>query len=125
MTEQTPPEIQAALEKFERLAEVYPVDYVPEMRRLLDETMVRFSPERAQFFGPNLPLAWSLEEKCRLLFSKYPSLSTSDRALAVGAIRYFIVGMDAHSDQEPLHGLDDDLFIMNMVLEKLSLPTLT
>lgn len=124
MTEHASPGNKAALEKFERLAEVYPVDYVPEMRRLLDETMVRFPPERTQFFGPNLSLAWSLEEKCRLLFSKYPSLSASDRALAVGAIRYFIVGMDAHPDTEALHGLDDDLFIMNMVLEKLSLPTL-
>jgi uncharacterized membrane protein YkvA (DUF1232 family) len=48
-------------------------------------------------------------------------LKPHQQALVVGAVRYFIVGADEFPDHAPLSGLDDDVFIMNMVLEKLGM----
>ncbi len=106
---------------FLRLAEAYPADYLPNMEASLSASMERLTSFADNYVGPNLKVAQDLEARCRLLLGKYKELTDEKRALAVGAIRYFIVNMDGLPDSTPICGFDDDVVVMNAVLEQLGL----
>jgi len=119
--EKSSPDMRAAFQKFEALCELHPVEYLPDMLRLLDETMTRFSRADKEYLAPDAELVRALERRSKLLLSKYAEVSEEKRKLIVGAVRYFILGVDETPDTEPIEGLDDDVFIMNHVLSKLGL----
>jgi len=116
-----PSDKKAVEASFGKLAEAYPLDYLPNMEEAIAGAMDRLSKYEGDFVGPNLKIAGLLAERSRMLLKKYRQLTTEQRALAVGAIRYFIVNMDGHPDTTPITGFDDDVIVMNAVLERLGL----
>ncbi|MFN8391699.1 MAG: hypothetical protein U0136_15530 [Bdellovibrionota bacterium] len=112
------PEVEAT---FERLAEPYPVDYLPQIESFVSEALFRLQSYTDEYLGPNLKVARQLAERSRTLLKKYPSLDESQRALVVGAVRYFIIMMDNMDDTKPITGLDDDVMVMNTVLDRLGM----
>ena len=69
----------------------------------------------------NLALARDLAERCRYLMSHYGDYGQEDRALIMGAVRYFAIAEDPVSEAAFASGFDDDARVMNHVLERLGL----
>ena len=121
MTLNFPLDRSSVQKTFERLAEEYEPSYLPQMELALTEHMARLNEFSEDFLGPNLKIARLLDDRCRPLLKQYVQLKPANRALAVGAVRYFIISMDGHKDETPITGFDDDVLVMNMVLERLSM----
>ena len=120
MTLNLPSDKKAVEAAFAKLAEAYPLDYLPNMDEAISGAMERLNEFADDFVGPNLKVAGMLEDRSRMLLREYAKLNTEQRALAVGAIRYFIVNMDGGDpDTTPITGFDDDVLVMNAVLERL------
>jgi uncharacterized membrane protein YkvA (DUF1232 family) len=64
-------------------------------------------------------LAAQIEDRLVRLFALAPALPPAQRALVVGAARYFVSGEDAIPDTRACTGLDDDVRIVNHVLKEL------
>jgi hypothetical protein len=62
-----------------------------------------------------------LIDRCELLLDVFPDVAEQQRALIVGALRYFVVDGDQLSDEAFCTGFDDDARIVNFVLEQLSI----
>lgn len=62
---------------------------------------------------------FALIERSRFLLDRYETFSENERALIVGAIRYFTLAKDGVLDATPIHGFTDDVAIMNFVLQEL------
>jgi hypothetical protein len=71
--------------------------------------------------GLPLELAHSLGDISLLLIKKYEELSPRERAMVVGAIRYFVDENDCFPESTYGAGLTDDAEVMNFVLEELNL----
>ncbi|MFW6052129.1 MAG: hypothetical protein ACODAU_13205 [Myxococcota bacterium] len=69
-------------------------------------------------------LAESLAACLDRLLDAAASLPAADRALAVGAARYFVSDQDASPDLEGVLGLDDDVTVFNWVARRLGKPDL-
>ncbi len=70
---------------------------------------------------PDVSLSYRLAEACHALLDRYDTLDPRAKALAIGAIRYYMMRRDVHCDTKPEKGWDDDLAVMNYVLEELGI----
>ena len=106
---------------FEKLCEECPASYIPTAREHVANAYEKLQTLGDEFLGPNLRTAKALTERCNMLFDRYQKLDSEDRKIAIGAVRYFIVSVDAMPDSLTIVGLDDDVMVMNLVMEKLGL----
>lgn len=97
-----------------------PPEEVGGLSREVEACLERFRAFSDQFLAPNVILAEQLAERCRFLLGRYERCNARQRALIVGAVRYFSLFRDAIPDGKPLVGLDDDIAITNYVLEQLN-----
>ncbi len=67
----------------------------------------------------DLQTAQQLFDWCEALLKRYEEFDEQQRALVVGAIRYFLLDDDAVNEQSFATGLEDDAKVMNYVLEEL------
>jgi len=109
---------------FERLCEALPVERVKELEPEVDLCMKNFEDAAADYPHMNLTLARQIADRCRTLLSKYPELSESERAMVIGAVRYFAISEDALSETTFASGFHDDARVINYVLEELGMAEL-
>lgn len=69
-------------------------------------------------------IAEALAAALQQLLDAAPSMTPSNRALAIGAARYFVSDQDATPDLEGVLGLDDDLIVFNWVVCQIGRPDL-
>lgn len=106
---------------FKRLCEALPPHTVPQLREELElyyETVLSEAGNRPLV---NTDIIRDLYDRASLLLTRYPHLSERERALVVGALRYFVSDDDSLSDLEFASGFHDDAEVMNYVLEELGL----
>lgn len=106
---------------FIRLCELQPDSAIPRIKEHLAAAYQRLRAHDGHFLGPNLKVAEAISAGCEFLLSKYPELSEEHKRLVVGAIRYFVIHLDATPDTKPVVGLDDDVLVLNHVIEKIGL----
>ncbi|OQA06536.1 MAG: hypothetical protein BWY66_01808 [bacterium ADurb.Bin374] len=107
-------------ELFEKLAQVVPEEQLEELR----EAMRRHLQTAERHLGPaplNLQLIGRMTTALDTALNAYGSLSETQRALLVGAIRYFVENEDAANDLDDPFGFDDDLAVINAVLFEIGL----
>ena len=94
---------------------------VADVRRHLEKLV------KAQETSELVPidLAALLASRLELALSSALSLSASERALVVGAARYFVSTDDVRPDTTSNTGLDDDIEVWNHVAEVLGRPDWT
>ena len=109
------------VDTFEKLCEACPIDELPKLRHQVQAAVDRFAGFRNDLLGPSVETSRELAARCGLLLDRYEKLAPRQRALAVGAVRYFITQLDAISDQTPIVGFNDDIVVMNHVLEQLNI----
>lgn len=110
---------EALIPTFRRLCEPLPVDMIAELQRDF-EGAVRETASRAQA-NPRIDKRRleQVAERCRLMMQRYEEFSTEQRALIIGAVRYFALVDDVLADDTFASGLDDDAKVVNYVLEEL------
>lgn len=111
-------------ELFERLAQPVPEEQLEELR----EAMRLHLKSAERHLGPaplNLPLIERMTAALDTALNVYSSLSAAQRALLVGAIRYFVENEDAANDLDDPFGFDDDLAVINAVLLEIGLSHLS
>jgi hypothetical protein len=108
---------------FDKLCRAYPPDQIYMFRIKVAERLQELEGSE-ELVGPNARLAGELAGRCNRLLDCYDELVPARRALAIGAVSYFIAKKDAVPDPTPIIGFDDDVAVMNHVLELLELPEL-
>jgi len=106
---------------FEQLCEALPVERVKELEPEVDLCMKNFEEAASDHPHMNLTLARQIADRCRMLLSKYSEFSESERALVIGAVRYFAIAEDALSETTFASGFHDDARVLNYVLEELGM----
>ncbi|MCB0310300.1 MAG: hypothetical protein KDD42_03640 [Bdellovibrionales bacterium] len=106
---------------FENLCEALPVNNVEKYQQELDLEMKKIEEDARTNPLIHLQKAKMIHACSHFLLEKYSELSKEQQALAMGAIRYFLLSNDAISEQSFASGFDDDAKVMNHVLEKLGL----
>ncbi|HOT29648.1 MAG TPA: hypothetical protein PLU72_15845 [Candidatus Ozemobacteraceae bacterium] len=107
-----------------KLAQPVPEEHLEELR----EAMRLHLQSAERHLGPaplNLPLIRRMTEALDTALNAYGSLSETQRALLVGAIRYFVENEDAANDLDDPFGFDDDLAVINAVLLEIGLSHLS
>jgi uncharacterized membrane protein YkvA (DUF1232 family) len=65
----------------------------------------------------DLSMAAQISTLLHFLLDRYPTYTREQKALIIGAARYFIKEDDAEHDVHSLLGLDDDAMVLNFVLD--------
>lgn len=104
---------------FEKLCEDLPREAWEALRREVSEYALSLEHEGIRSELLAVDLALQIRDRLNLLLDLAGQLGTEERALIVGAARYFTSKDDAIPDARPCTGLDDDVRIVNHVLEKL------
>src|SRR5262245_57875775 len=113
-----PPQVIPA---FKAVCEALPVEYMAEYRKELDEVMDKYRQSAEENPAINIGLAEELTRCASLLLDHYEEMNLKQRALAVGAIRYFAIADNALPAAVFTSGMYDDAKVMNHVLEELGL----
>ena len=111
-----PPTVAAT---FRSLCEDIPAE---EAMKLRDEVLICVDEARErEKSDPRTDLNSTIElaNCCKALLDRYENFSSKQRALVIGAVRYFAGGNDPLSDEDFASGLWDDKRVMNYVLEQL------
>lgn len=106
---------------FKSLCEALPAEKVASYRDEVGTELERVKEAAQENPIISVRIAEALAERCYLLLDHYEQLGTAQRALAVGAIRYFALSKDAVSEEHFASGFDDDVKVLNHVLEELGI----
>jgi hypothetical protein len=104
---------------FRMLCEALPIEEIGELRHIVDDNYDDFVERKRENQNLDLAGARQLTERCHYLLERYHDLSEEDRALVIGAVRYFAISEDPYDDETFASGLFDDKSVMNHVLERL------
>ncbi len=104
---------------FQNLCEAVDAGLIPQLQEELGKFVREFEEGAENNQRIDLRLVKQLEQCSRALLERYIDLTEEQRALAIGAIRYFVITDDALPDEGFASGLDDDVAVMNYVLEQL------
>lgn len=107
-----------ATERFLRHARVVPDSEVTELGARVAAHRDRAHVEAAQNARLDLRLAEKLAGACVALLAEWPRLAPPERALAVGAVRYYIDQHDADDDFGSSVGFEDDRRVLAFVLSR-------
>jgi hypothetical protein len=98
-----------------RLVENLPTDKIAQLGNDVDAYRRTLEEHCHEHPKMNLKLVEALAAVCHRLLTCYPGFSPEQRALVVGAVRYFVAEQDANNDADDLFGFDDDLAVLNAV----------
>lgn len=113
---------QEALAAFQRLAQALsPAELRPLIGSIQQKVKDMEAVSQQGDLGPNMETVTELAKLSLFLIQRYKFLNEAQRALAIGAIRYFIEDEEHSPDATPFTGLDDDIQVMNHVLEELGI----
>ncbi len=107
-----------ATERFLRHARVVPDAEVGELRARVAAHRDRAHTEAASNARLDLQLAERLGAACVALLDEWPRLGPPERALAVGAVRYYVDQHDADDDFGSSVGFEDDRRVLAFVLAR-------
>lgn len=97
------------------------VPEVEELGHLIDIAIEKTRDEAQTSNRVDIVTAEEVAARCRLLLEHYEEFSSRERAMVVGAVRYFVVEEDPFSDDVFASGFDDDARVVNHVLEQLGI----
>ncbi len=106
---------------FRRLCEPLPVDLLPNVKSDFDECVRKLEDIAETNPRVNRQRLEQIARTAQVLLERYEEYSTEQRALVIGALRYFAVVDDTLPDDTFLSGLDDDAKVFNYVLETLGI----
>ena len=106
---------------FRRLCEPLAEEILPEVRADFDECVRKLRAEAEHNPRVNQTRLDQIAECARVLLDHYEGSSGEQRALIIGALRYFAIVDDTLPDDTFLSGLDDDAKVFNYVLEALGI----
>ena len=109
---------------FEASCEALPVEAVAELRSAVQQFLAVAQDKYEQNSYFDIDLAGKVGDRCLALLDRYETSSEEERALIVGAVRYFVGGRDAISDEVFASGFTDDAKVINHVLESLGIEDL-
>jgi uncharacterized membrane protein YkvA (DUF1232 family) len=107
--------------RFRQLCEVFDIDQIRKAEEHVRDALLRLARIQHPLYHENLRRAVFLAESSMKLIRRYDSMSPEEKLLAVGAVRYFLIGCDSHHDMCPTTGLNDDCLVMNFVLEQMGM----
>jgi uncharacterized membrane protein YkvA (DUF1232 family) len=106
-------------EIFSNLCEDISPDEVAALRTHVADHTARLQQSQTRSELIAIDLAFLVRDRLERLFEVLPKLQATDRALVVGAARYFSSRDDAIPDTKACTGLDDDVRVVNHVLTAL------
>lgn len=107
--------------RFKSLCQVLPIDLKQQLQAELEKN-VNLARERSKTnLRINKRRLEDLADRCSILLDAFQDVGEQDRALIVGALRYFVIDDDEFSDEVFFTGLDDDAKVVNHVLEQLGI----
>lgn len=106
---------------FRRLCEPLPVSALQQVRTDFDQCLATLESMAESNPRISRPLLNEISERARMLLARYEEFSGEQRALIIGALRYFAIVADTLPDDKFSSGLDDDAKVFNYVLETLGI----
>lgn len=103
---------------FRALCEVIPAEDLPQLREELENCVDTIRQTAAGNHLIDLAMVDELHRCCLYLFDRYEDFSDKERALVIGAVRYFVATEDPLPDDAFSSGFNDDALVMNHVLEQ-------
>ena len=113
-----PPEL---IPGFKSVCEAMPPEFIADYHKEVDDVLAKCREIAETNSTLNLPLAEEIAERAHLLLDHYEKFDEKQRALVVGAIRYFSIVDDALPADVFASGMNDDANVMNHVLEEVGL----
>lgn len=104
---------------FRSFCEALPESDIPQVREELQECVAKIESEGDENRLIDRKRLQALSRVSHYLLDRYEQYSETDRALVIGAVRYFVFIDDPLPDDAFSTGLDDDAMVMNHVLEQL------
>ena len=104
---------------FQSLCTDLPAESVAELRERVSAYLKELEGQRSRSELLAIDLARLVTDRLGRLLELMPQLTSDQRALVVGAARYFVSRDDAIPDTRACTGLDDDVRIVNHVLKEL------
>ena len=106
---------------FRNMCAVVPDTEVLELEEQIGITLEKTRETAQQSTRVDLRTAEEVASRCRLLLEHYQEFSEAEKALVIGAVRYFVLEEDPFSDDIFASGFDDDARVVNHVLEQLGI----
>lgn len=111
----------AVIPTFKRLCEALPASDLEAYKADIEVNLERIRAAASTNDRVDLERGEQLGRVSKQLLDRYESFNENQRALVIGAIRYFAVAEDAASETTFATGFDDDVKVMNHVLEEIGL----
>lgn len=106
---------------FESLCVALPPSDADLLRGKVEEALEAISKRSKVVPTVDVAMGRAVAAACRVLLDHYANRSDEEKALIVGAVRYFADSDDPLPDTVFATGLDDDAMIVNHVLERLGI----
>lgn len=106
---------------FKGLSEPLKPEEIPELRGILDRNLAELADRAKANERIDLALMYELADVAHYLLDQYDRFNTEQRAMVIGAVRYFAIAEDGLPDESYASGFDDDAEVMNYVLEQLGI----
>lgn len=106
---------------FRAACEVWDQEMILKLRDAVKDYISQFEELHVKHEVGDLELAKSLARVSEMLLARYQGFDAEQKALVVGAVRYFIEDNDPLPDSGFSSGLLDDAQVMNHVLERLGI----
>lgn len=106
---------------FRNMCGVLTIEEIEELGNLVEIAIQKTRDDAETSSRVDLVTAEEVASRCRLLLEHYSEFSPKEKALVVGAVRYFVVEDDPFTDDIFASGFDDDAHVVNHVLEQLGI----
>lgn len=104
---------------FEQFCQALPLEAVDDIRKELNKAVSKIIKDAGSNQRIELNLVNLLHKASLALLDRYEGYDEQQRALVIGAIRYFVVEDDPLPDTGFASGFYDDAKVMNYVLDQL------
>ncbi len=102
---------------FRAACEVWDAERVEQLKDAVRDYVVQFEQLTNEYDVGDLELANTLAGVSQMLLARYQSFNNEQKALVIGAVRYFVEDADPIPDSGFAAGLIDDAQVLNHVLE--------
>jgi hypothetical protein len=113
-----PPEL---VPMFKALCQPVLDEELEHLRAAIGEHVTQLRTTAAAGANVDVASAEELAETCYFLLEYYPCCAPEQRALIVGAVRYFAMADDSFDERAFASGCQDDKRVVNHVLERLGI----
>lgn len=106
---------------FKKLCESLSDEAAASLKEEVAKALQGLEQQRAENQFLDFGKAEALAEVCNMLLDHYSEFSAAEKALVIGAVRYFAISEDPLPEEHFATGFDDDIQVMNHVLEQLGI----